>query len=438
MRYLGLAGLGAALCVTASGAALAQAAKPDTMACPKEVAELATCYGAKLPTGAYVLAAMPKNWNGNLIVFAHGGPSLVPPQADDSMDDLAKYSIGVKMGFAWVASTYRKEGYGVQMAAADTDDARAFFIERVAKPMRTILHGASYGGLVGAKLLETYGKNYEGAFFNSGAIGGAELNYQFRVDLAAVYQYYCKNLPGPGDAQYPFWTGLPMESKMTMKDITARMDTCTGISKPAAMRSEMQKQTLANILGVMRIPERMFVRHMQAATFTLREVTDRVGKGKSAFGNRNVKYWGSSNDAALNAGVARFDADAAAIAALKADGVPKGALPIPVVSIHSFNDPQAAVEAQYEYRKAAMDAGNGARLVQAYTDEDAHTAQSAPELAASIDALMQWVEKGTKPTAQSIASACGTLAAKYAGPCRYHPDYQPKPYNTRFARAAAQ
>ena len=438
MRYWGLAGLGAILCA-ASAPALAQAAaKPDTMACPKEVAELATCYGAKLPTGAYVLAAMPKNWNGHLIVFAHGGPSLTPPVADDSIDDLAKYSIGVRMGYAWVASTYRKEGYGVRMAADDTDDARKFFIDRVAKPTRTLMHGASYGGLVGAKLLETYGKNYDGAFFNSGAIGGAELNYQFRVDLAAVYQYYCKNLPGPGDAQYPFWTGLPLESKMTMKDVTARMDTCTGITKPAAERSPAQKQNLANILGVMRFPVRMFVRHMQSATFTLREVPERMGKGKSAFGNRNVRYRGSNDDAALNAGIARFDADPAAIATLKADGVPNGTLPIPVVSIHSFNDPQAAVEAQYEYRKAATDAGNGARLVQAYTDEDVHTAQSAPELAASFNALQNWIDKGTKPTAQSIAAACTTLAAKYQGPCRYHPDYQPKPYNTRFARAAAQ
>lgn len=163
-----------------------------------------------------------------------------------------------------------------------------------------------------------------------------------------------------------------------------------------------------------------------------------MGKGKSAFGNRNVRYRGSNDDAALNAGIARFDADPAAIATLKADGVPNGTLPIPVVSIHSFNDPQAAVEAQYEYRKAATDAGNGARLVQAYTDEDVHTAQSAPELAASFNALQNWIDKGTKPTAQSIAAACTTLAAKYQGPCRYHPDYQPKPYNTRFARAAAQ
>jgi hypothetical protein len=50
---------------------------------------------------------------------------------------------------------------------------------------------------------------------------------------------------------------------------------------------------------------------------------------------------------------------------------------------------------------------------------------------------MKWIEKSDKPTPQSIAASCATLRANYEGPCRYHPDYEPKPYSTRFARAAA-
>jgi hypothetical protein len=147
-------------------------------------------------------------------------------------------------------------------------------------------------------------------------------------------------------------------------------------------------------------------------------------------------YWGSSDDAALNRGVTRFEADTAARAALIADGQPTGGIAIPVVSIHSMNDPQAAVEAQYEYREAVKSKGKANLLVQAYTDEGAHTAQSAPELAASLDALMQWIEKGTKPSPQSIAASCGQMRTTYEGPCRYHPDYEVKPLSTRYARSA--
>ena len=439
MRVFTSTGLSVLALALASGSAAAQekpSSPPPATVCPEAVSAIATCYVTKLPTGAYVLAAMPKTWNGNLIVFAHGGPSVEPPAQNDSQDDLSKYAIGVRMGFAWVASTYRKEGYGVQMAADDTDDARKFFVERIGTPKRTILHGASYGGLVGSKLIEKHPTTYDGAFFNSGAVSGSIGNYEFRSDLRAVYQYYCKNLPAASDGQYPLWSGLPAESKMTVKDLTARVDACTGVSKPAAARTDEQKKNLADILGVMRFTEALLVRHMQAGAFVFRDINERITQGKNPFSNTNVRYWGSSDDAALNRGVMRFDADAAARAALIADGAPTGAIAIPVVSIHSMNDPQAAVEAQYEYREAVKSKGKSNLLVQAYTDEGAHTAQSAPELAASLDALMQWIEKGTKPSPQSIAASCGQMRATYDGPCRYHPDYEVKPLSTRYARSA--
>ena len=444
MRSAGFAAMGMLGMTFAAAQASAQEVKGmESVECPKAVADIASCYSAKLETGAYLLAAMPKTWNGNLIVFAHGGPSVTPPTAKSSMGDLQRYNTGVKLGYAWIASSYRKEGYGAKMAAADMEDARKFFLDHFPKPKRTLFHGASYGGMVGSIAIESYAKTnpdgtktYDGAFFNSGAVGGSVANYEFRADLRAVYQYYCKNLPKPDEAQYPLWMGLPSDSKMTLKEIAARIDECTGVAKPAEMRSEEQKKNLANILSVMRIPQNMLVRHMQAATFVFRDIAERIGNGKSAFSNAGVKYRGSSDDAAVNAGVVRFDADPAAAAALKADGVASGNISIPVVSIHSMNDPQAAVEAQYEYRERVKAMGHGDLLVQDYTDENVHVGQSAPEMAASINALQAWIDKGQKPTPESIAAACEPLKATFEGPCRWHPDYQPKPLNTRFARAA--
>jgi hypothetical protein len=75
--------------------------------------------------------------------------------------------------------------------------------------------------------------------------------------------------------------------------------------------------------------------------------------------------------------------------------------------------------------------------VQAYTNENAHTGQSTPELGAALDALMQWIEKGVKPTPQAIAAGCERLRATFEGPCSYRPEFMPKPYSTRYARAVA-
>ena len=70
----------------------------------------------------------------------------------------------------------------------------------------------------------------------------------------------------------------------------------------------------------------------------------RATGGRNPFSNIGVRYTGSTDDAALNRDVARFAADPAAAAAVKADGDPTGVLPVPVVTIHSINDPVVAVE----------------------------------------------------------------------------------------------
>src|SRR5712691_8069356 len=112
MRYISPVGLGLLSFVTTALPVLSQdvpkAALPPTTACPAAIAEIATCYSAKHESGAYLLAAMPKNWNGNLVVFAHGGPAVVPPTATTSQSDLVKYAFAVKGGYAWVASSYRR------------------------------------------------------------------------------------------------------------------------------------------------------------------------------------------------------------------------------------------------------------------------------------------------------------------------------------------
>ena len=90
------------------------------------------------------------------------------------------------------------------------------------------------------------------------------------------------------------------------------------------------------------------------------------------------------------------------------------------------------------YSYACTECDDRFDVVQAFTDERLHTGQSAPEIAASLDALMQWIEKGTKPTPQSIAEACEQIRASLDGPCRWHPEFSPKPYNTTYARGAVE
>jgi alpha-beta hydrolase superfamily lysophospholipase len=420
----------ASLFALAAGAALAQEPAP----CPKELPPGAQCWNGRDSNGAYYWIAKPHDWNGVLVVHSHGGPRTAKVKPESELQDLDRFAVIVKRGFAMAASSYREGGYvGIATAAEDSENLRKLYVERFGKPRRTIAHGQSWGGGVTAYLVERYGSqpgSYDGAMLTSGLVAGNADAYGYRADLRAVYQYYCHNHPRPGEPQYPVWMGLPPDSKMKSADLVARVDECTGVRTPKDKRTEAQKKNLADILGVIHIAEKSLVGNMSWSTFLFRDIVARLG-GRNPFTNERVRYAGSGDDEALNKGVARFSADPEAARKFAADGRLTGKLPIPVLTMHAIDDPTVFVEQDAHYRAVVDAAGSGDRLVQTWTHESEHSYLSSPEYAAQLEALMDWIDKGEKPTVQKIMALCDKFSKDYDGGCHYAPDFNPKPLDTR-------
>jgi len=427
----------AALAAAAPLIAGAQATAPKPAACPAEVSASARCYTGEDGAGSFYWIAIPEVWNKVLVMHAHGGPELGPPRLERSEADLKRWSVTVRAGYAWAGSTYRRGGYGVTMAAEDTERLRRIFVSQFGQPRRTILHGQSYGGGVAAKAIELYGMvdgkrgPYDGVLLTSGVLGGGTRAYDFRLDLRAVYQYVCKNHPLPGEPQYPLWQGLPKDSKLTRADLVRRVDDCTGLRKPAAQRSAQQQANLATILKVVRIPESSLMGHLNWATWLFQDVVQERLGNRNPFGNMGAAYTGSTDDAALNAGVPRYAADPQAIAELDRDSTPQGKLAVPVLTFHAANDPTAFVELESRYAAIVREGGSAARLVQTFSDEAEHSFLSAPQYPALFGALMDWVDRGIKPTPASVAASCKQYEGAYGEPCRFTPGYTPPALDTR-------
>jgi len=343
----------------------------------------------------------------------------------------------VAEGYAWVGSSFRRGGYGVSMAAEDSENARRIYVRKFGAPKRTILHGQSWGGGVAAKAIELYGNtnetkpSYDAVLLTSGVLAVNFLAYDFRADLRAVYEYYCHNHPKPDEAQYPLNLGLPAGVKMTEKEITERVNACTGAQLPPDQRSEAQQRNLANITRVLRIPERTLASHVGWATLVFQDITQRLLGGRSPFSNMGVKYAGSDDDEALNKNVARFAADPKAVTEFARDGDATGAIPVPVLTLHAIDDPTAFVELESVYRERVARAGRLDRLVQTFSREHEHSYLSSPEYAALLQALVRWVDTGEKPSPRSIAALCEADAKRLDGGCHFDVDYQPRPLSER-------
>lgn len=246
-----------------------------------------------------------------------------------------------------------------------------------------------------------------------------------------VYQYYCGNHPRPTEPQYPLWMGLRADSTMTATGLRARLQECTGYSSAPQERTALQQRNLDDILAVSRLPERTLESHLRFATFTFRDIVHNRLGGRNPFGNTTVRYSGSHDDVALNAGVERFAADPAARRDLSFDSDVTGAVPIPVLTVHAIDDPTAFVEHEAAYRASLEGAHRGGLLVQNFTRESEHSELSSSEYAAAMRSLATWVRTGHRPTARSVAASCPAFDAAYGTGCFFEPGYVPRSYASR-------
>nr|WP_314527028.1 hypothetical protein [uncultured Brevundimonas sp.] len=404
---------------------------PASATCPDYLPAQTRCWTGRAAKGGFYWIAVPMTWNGVLVVHAHGGPRTGAPEANDPLEDLERFSMTVQEGFAWAGSTYRRGGYGVRMAAEDTDDLRQIFWDAFGRPRRTLLHGQSWGGNVAAKTAELYARDaegkvvWDGVILTNGVIGGGTRTYRFRADLRAVYQFYCRNHPRPDEMQYPLWQGLPADADMTRAQLAERVQTCTGVGLPEVRRTAVQKRNLADILAVTGIREDQLVAHLSWATFLFRDMVQRRLDGLNPFDNSRTVYQGSHDDAALNAGAARFTADPMGVARLAYDADLSGLIVAPTLTIHAKNDPTAFVSNEALYRDTVAAAGRSDLLVQTFTDEDQHSRLATPEYVGLFQAMMHWLDDGAKPTPASVAALCHTAAQRYDGGCHFDRDFSP-------------
>ncbi len=318
-----------ALLLLGSAARLAAQCPADT---PLPLRPLLTCQPGQDTTGAFFLIAKPANYNGRLVLWNHGY-DLAPP-GPRSFNDLSPAApILLTQGYAVAASSYRPDpiglgGWAVADGAEDTENLRQAFVRMFGQPNMTLVMGASEGGLVTATIAEKFGWaddgtiQYHGVLPLCGPLAGGCWNWYGGFDLRVVYQFYCQNLPRSNEMQYALQFGLapgntlPLTAPAGMDSVVARINDCTGILLPPAVRTAQQKQNLANILNVTKVPESFLLTDMGFATFALQELVLVRTRGGSPVTNLGVVYSGSTDDDALNSGVYRAGSNPDAVAFL--------------------------------------------------------------------------------------------------------------------------
>jgi hypothetical protein len=354
-----------------------------------------------------------------------------------TVEDLQRWAITVKAGYAWAGSSFRQGGVAVRSAAEDTERLRRIFVQHVAQPRFTVLHGQSWGAsvaAVGASMFTDDGSGhrpYDAVLLTSGVLAGGTRAYDFRLDLRVIYQALCGNHPRADEAAYPLWMGLPAGARLTPAELRQRVNECLALDKPTAQRTPEQQRKVDTIVNVLHIPASSIASHLAWGTFHFQDIAQHRTGGRNVFGNTGAQYRGSPDDAGLNAAVGRYAADPAAVRAFGADTDPDGRIPVPVLTVHAIGDPTAFVEMDDSFRRTMERAGTADHLVQTFTAHAVHSYLADPVYPTLLEALVAWGRGGPKPTPAGIAARCGAMEVVYGGKCEFRPDYRPRPLATR-------
>jgi pimeloyl-ACP methyl ester carboxylesterase len=342
----------------------------------------AGCSDGTLTHGALYRICFPSSWNGTLVLYAHGYVQPDQPIALPS-DQIGGQSIAGTvngLGYAYATTSYRANGLVVPEATEDVAELEATVRKLYrADPVKTLLVGVSEGGLVAALAAERHPDQFDGALAACGPVGSFRQQLDHFEDFRVVFDYL---FPGviPGSA-----VEVPAAVTAQWDNLYAPAVAAAILTHPTAARE------LLRITGAPVASDNLTDIAVTAVAILWYNVIGSANAqarlGGQPFDNSSRAYTGSSDDAALNAGVARFSADPAALAGL-AEFETSGHLTKPVVTLHTTGDPIVPVEQESLYADKVSQAGATAQLTQSAVTRYGHCAFQASELLGAFTTLV--------------------------------------------------
>lgn len=164
--------------------------------------------GAKAYWGVHANAGYqaeyPDDWNGILVVWAHGfrGTGL-----ELTVDEHPLRELLIPLHFAWAASSYTRNDYDIVAGVQSTQQLVEFLSDQVAPASKVYITGASMGGHVIGVSIEQYPGLYQAALPICGVLGDYELFDYFLDFNASAQQIALGTSQFPVDSvTYPFVT----------------------------------------------------------------------------------------------------------------------------------------------------------------------------------------------------------------------------------------
>ena len=404
--------------------------------------------------GANWAAAVPAAWNGTVLLWNHG---IRLPTSTDRSAEIAPFGTDgsaegalLAKGYALLGSSYRSQGFAVRDAVNDDLALLAAFKRTHPTTRRTIVWGASLGGLITETLAEERPSLFAGAAPGCGVLAGAVPIADQTLDTALMVKAIL--LPSlkvggyTSDAEAAAAATKVKDGILTLLGTPSSSTGAAGRVLAIATLQGLPYQTDmfsgATTNSLVGAAAQGVITQASAAILNARDSIKKSG-GQVAQ-NKTTSYRAKANAqavarfvslglpgsllrsyaATIDSRVQRVTGSITARAAARHNGAPTGNVVIPVVTMHTEFDPFVTAGNEALFATRVVAAGKTANVLQLFVKPPAYTDMStvspgAPygaghcrftqgQWIAQLATLQSFIAAKSKPAVTTVSTIWGT------------------------------
>jgi len=393
-------------------------------------------FEGKLNGAAYKIL-VPDNWNGELLIYAHGygyterldqgvwfdySYADAAPNTYVGPDGSTMEGILLGSGYALAGTAFRGSGWQVKDGMHDLVSLAGLFNGVAGKPSRTILIGYSLGGLMALKSAESV-PIYDGIIAACAVSAGASKSEDLAGALAMAYDVLF-GWPEDWGKWYDVRNDINFFTEVMPFLLTTQLDPTSAdfpkniakfeflrvlldipydgfYSGPSWLLSGMffTTQVMGDLETKAGGPVVQNVNHVYQLSDTDRAYLVSIG-----FSTVQIEYLLAEMNARTTVTVGNPQRQY-----LKKYTDLTGDLRRPVVSIHDVRDGIALIASEGLLLDAVTAANKNEMLVQAYTDGNWHCGFTGEQLLSAINAMDYWLDEGKKPGPEYFPANIGFI-----------------------------
>lgn len=374
--------------------------------------------------GAGYRVELPEQWNGELVLWAHGFRGLNDEGTGFSrrltFDEIPARDVIIGQGYGWATSTYRVNGYVPGVGVDDLLRLKDRVAEAARPPRRTYIAGGSMGGATAQLMAEEFPDEIAAALAFCPAMGNVWV-VDYTVAWHALAHWLIGDAPQEMDVQGMLdWASALGTSDdnglyltLAGEQFAALIKDFTGGERWGFDEGLRQQWNIAFSLGVTFWPS--MIDQGPLGTGAVIAVADDLPPADT----REHIYSADPNAGIdlqrLNEEIIRVAADPGR----RHDpgvGIPSGELRVPMLAMKTTGDLFTPIHLDRDYQRLLQESGWERNLVVQTVRRAGHCAFSEREALAPFTRIITWLSLGFTPAGDDLQGDLSAIGTRFTDP----------------------